>query len=812
MKEFLAKSNGELLETHIKKVLSHFNDFMSIYDDFFNETEKEAIRIACEKHDEGKKNPEFQEKIREKTSNESKKNSENPGKIENKVSNAGERNSEITEKIGNKTAKAYGEIPHGVLSCAFLDEDELGKKFSNDDDWDYFIAVYQAIYNHHTRNFNFSEPEVNDYIENKLKEYLKDDMDIGELNVKSHSYGKLKKQNGVSSNYLYKYFRVKGLLNKFDYAASAVDETYLDGVERAPIDPSDKVRGYLKRKYNAELNKCQRYMAEHSDENLVVTASTGSGKTEGALLWAGKAKTFYTLPLKVSIDAIFLRLRDNGYFSENDLGHLHSDTLSFFYRVEDRKPSRKGEAVHFTETESGDDFQGPFADGFWERGSAFDEIGLLKKRARAFIYPATVCTVDQLFTFVFKAPGLEILPATLSYGKLIIDEIQAYSPEILAYLVCGLKIITEMGGKFCIMTATLPPFLIKALEEEKIAFAEPESFLSDVKRHKIKIIEGDFNYQKIAELGKNKKILVICNTVKRAQQAYDEINRIQNDGGADGNVRVELLHSRFIKDDRFKKEDVFKAVGDKNSGEKGVFISTQIVEASLDIDFDELHTDMSTADSLLQRLGRCYRGREYKEKGANVFVYAAKGNDVKERGIGKVYDKDIYKFSLEFLKEYEFDFSGEGGEKFFTEEEKMKYIEKVYGLERIQNTEYYKTFKRMLKKMSDLQIGDYEKAEAKNKFRDITNVMVIPNIFKDELNAAVDSLRCGKGEEKTCAYDKLKGYSVSISYPSYCRLKKDADFQRVADTDYYFVNLVYDDKKGLTTKIDDEAEAESRFF
>ena len=65
----------------------------------------------------------------------------------------------------------------------------------------------------------------------------------------------------------------------------------------------------------------------------------------------------------------------------------------------------------------------------------------------------------QLFKFVYKALGTEIFAATLKYSKIIIDEIQAYSPSVIAAIIYGLKIVTDMGGKFAIITATFPPVL-----------------------------------------------------------------------------------------------------------------------------------------------------------------------------------------------------------------------------------------------------------------------------------------------------------------------------------------------------------------
>ena len=91
-----------------------------------------------------------------------------------------------------------------------------------------------------------------------------------------------------------------------------------------------------------------------------------------------------------------------------------------------------------------------------------------EQRGKRFSMPLSISTMDQLFDFVFKYMGYEMNLTTLSYSKIVIDEIQMYDPELLAYLIHGLKMITEMGGKVAIMTATLSPFLKRFLFEKKI--------------------------------------------------------------------------------------------------------------------------------------------------------------------------------------------------------------------------------------------------------------------------------------------------------------------------------------------------------
>ena len=172
-----------------------------------------------------------------------------------------------------------------------------------------------------------------------------------------------------------------------------------------------------------------------------------------------------------------------------------------------------------------------------------------------------------------------------------------------------------MGGRYAIITATFPPVLKDFMEQYGLAdrclFADFTEDPDILIRHKVSIQYSEMYLEEIAKQGKTKKVLVICNTVSRAQEVYEKL-RERNDS-------VWLLHSRFIRRDRNLLEQ--KIMEFSESDEAGIWVTTQIVEASLDIDFDILHTEMCTADSLLQRMGRCNRkGRRIPEL-SNIFVY-----------------------------------------------------------------------------------------------------------------------------------------------------------------------------------------------
>ena len=209
-----------------------------------------------------------------------------------------------------------------------------------------------------------------------------------------------------------------------------------------------------------------------------------------------------------------------------------------------------------------------------------------------------------------------------------------YSSDLIAYLILGLHYINKIGGKFAILTATLPEFLIDLLKKENINFKMAEkTFINDRIRHSIKIKHKEIEVETIIEKYNKNKILVICNTVKKAQEIYQNLHN-------EGIENINLLHSRFIKKDRKEKEEKITELGKIENTDYGIWISTQIVEASLDIDYDLLFTELSDINGLFQRMGRCYRNREFKQEGYNCFVF--NGGDKKCSGKVKVIDEKIF--------------------------------------------------------------------------------------------------------------------------------------------------------------------------
>lgn len=691
------------LKEHHKDIVTCAEMFFLEYGEYFTEKEKKLVVEACRIHDLGKVNLVFQAMICPK----------------------------LAEKFYIDVRKTQ-QIPHGFLSAVTisLDEfDDLSELFSDKD----FGPFITAVYYHHDREDHYNSPAIRKYAEKyymkQIEEYL--NRKIRKLNC-SNLDDLLFRNNVYTGKYIpdsnawKEYLLIKGLLNKFDYTVSA-------GYENAEsvIDLHEKklVKNIEKFLNGKELRPAQKFMKMNRDKNLIVIAPTGSGKTEASLLWMNGEKSFYTLPLKVSSNAIYLRIKEN--YEYKDVALLHSDAMAVYLR----------------------EYNGN------------EDIGEKYERSKMLSQPLTVCTVDQLFRFVYRALGTEIFAATLKYSKLVLDEIQAYEPRVIATIIYGLKMIQEMGGKFAIITATFPPVLKYFMEQYGLVegkqyifkdFTGKEYQVEKYPRHKVEIRHSEMNLDEIRLRGKNRKVLVICNTVSKAQKFYKKLE----------GENVWLLHSKYIRRDRAFLER--KIMEFSESGESGIWITTQIVEASLDIDFDILYTEMCTADSLLQRMGRCNRKGRYCPNEANIVVFDNR-NGVSEGKRRSVYEDKLYDRSLELLSKYE--------HILFSEDKKTAYMNEVYSVDGVKETIYFENIQKDLKLFSEIHPTEYSADEA--EVRDIRSVTIVPeNIYVENQNLfeyGVEFLKKPNMSREARSLIKSKLENLTLSLNLYQKFPAEVD-------------------------------------
>ena len=691
------------LKEHHKDIVTCAEMFFLEYGEYFTEKEKKLVVEACRIHDLGKVNLVFQAMICPK----------------------------LAEKFHIDVRKTP-QIPHGFLSAVTisLDEfDDLSELFSDKD----FGPFITAVYYHHDREDHYNSPAIRKYAEKyymkQIEEYL--NRKIRKLNC-SNLDDLLFRNNVYTGKYIpdsnawKEYLLIKGLLNKFDYTVSA-------GYENAEsvIDLHEKklVKNIEKFLNGKELRPAQKFMKMNRDKNLIVIAPTGSGKTEASLLWMNGEKSFYTLPLKVSSNAIYLRIKEN--YEYKDVALLHSDAMAVYLR----------------------EYNGN------------EDIGEKYERSKMLSQPLTVCTVDQLFRFVYRALGTEIFAATLKYSKLVLDEIQAYEPRVIATIIYGLKMIQEMGGKFAIITATFPPVLKYFMEQYGLVegkqyifkdFTGKEYQVEKYPRHKVEIRHSEMNLDEIRLRGKNRKVLVICNTVSKAQKFYKKLE----------GENVWLLHSKYLRRDRAFLER--KIMEFSESGESGIWITTQIVEASLDIDFDILYTEMCTADSLLQRMGRCNRKGRYCPNEANIVVFDNR-NGVSEGKRRSVYEDKLYDRSLELLSKYE--------HILFSEDKKTAYMNEVYSVDGVKETIYFENIQKDLKLFSEIHPTEYSADEA--EVRDIRSVTIVPeNVYVENQNLfeyGVEFLKKPNMSREARSLIKSKLENLTLSLNLYQKFPAEVD-------------------------------------
>lgn len=281
----------------------------------------------------------------------------------------------------------------------------------------------------------------------------------------------------------------------------------------------------------------------------------------------------------------------------------------------------------------------------------------------------TFCTIDQLLASFLGIPySVDGRRANINVGAvvssyLVLDEFHLY-PLIQKQndTTCfGARTTTlsmlrllQSTTRFILMTATFSNTLLnslaKLLNAEIITITHKNLNLIANGRERIfEIASSGMSVDSILD-NHDKCSLVICNTVQRAQEKYWQLK----DRARDLNIEVVLLHSRLTSPDRNARSgcimhELAQAPKEWGSdipygwkqgtyyGKNIIVVATQVVEVGLDISVQTLHTELSPANSLIQRAGRCARFAQQKGR---VIVYPLQDLEGREFS-SRPYDKRI---------------------------------------------------------------------------------------------------------------------------------------------------------------------------
>lgn len=383
----------------------------------------------------------------------------------------------------------------------------------------------------------------------------------------------------------------------------------------------------------AFVEKCP---VRNSPQLFILEDVTGSGKTEASLLLAGRLMAagsgnglFIALPTMATSNAMYNRLAEPPKLNDPPL------YLRLFENTTIPSIVLAHGARHLSET-----FMASVAGSNSEASgeeAAFAQCStwLADNRKKALLADVGVGTLDQALLAVLPARFQSLRLFGLARHILIVDEVHAYDPYMNKLLQNLLTFHAALGGSAILLSATLPTHIrrdfiaafahgcgdrrkplvknggyplatayceVDGVQETAVEATKQRTCTVEVQLL-ADIDEVLRRIEKAANQGKC--VCWVRNTVHDALTAFD---RLRNSVSADNLL---LFHARFVMGDRLDIEKmVIKTFGRKSTAQERrgkVLVATQVVEQSLDLDFDLLITDLAPMDLLIQRAGRLHR-------------------------------------------------------------------------------------------------------------------------------------------------------------------------------------------------------------
>ncbi|GAA1471400.1 CRISPR-associated helicase Cas3' [Corynebacterium felinum] len=378
---------------------------------------------------------------------------------------------------------------------------------------------------------------------------------------------------------------------------------------------------------------------------LLIEAPTGEGKTEAALAAAEILASRFSLsgvtialPTCATSDAMLPRML--AWLSRRLPANSHADTVLSHGKAQFNehyqslfKPFKNGySAIYDSETSTNVTFR----PNSWFTG-----------RKTSTLADFTLGTIDQVLFAALRSKHLVLRHLGFANKVIILDEVHAADAYMTVYLERCLTWFGALGVPVVALSATLPPqrragllqaYRRGALSSKSIKY-DDEQHASDcamwsaesgypliscvtATTSELKVLAPSGRTQNflIEYLGFETELLahriadearfggcigVVCSTVDRAQSIYKDLLTLLDD-----DTELVLLHSRFLGFERRRIEKGLVERLGRNSSKrphKLVVVSTQIIEQSMDIDFDLIFSDIAPIDLIFQRAGRLHR-------------------------------------------------------------------------------------------------------------------------------------------------------------------------------------------------------------
>ena len=553
----------------------------------------------------------------------------------------------------------------------------------------------------------------------------------------------------------------KSVLHYCDWIASSgnLNYKYVSGVDNRAITQKMSV---INSRFK-EWSLFQLKAANAWNQNIFVQISTGQGKTEAAVLWSTNnnqnQKILFLLPTMVTTNKMWKRMCR--FFDGNDnVGLSHSSAQYLL------KKNSEIEA---------------------------EDLRQHYLYNRTFFKPVTVATVDQIIYSFFNWGYWVLTSAASCNARIIIDEIHIYDAYTFGLILQIIEFLRPYNTKFAIMSASLPNILKVELEKVLPEYALIQEPSHDEKqRHLIEVRESlieDNLSEVITHFNHGRKVLIVCNTIAKAKEIFNSLTSICYD-------KKMLYHSQFILLDKNKKEQTLEEISEISGG--FVAICTQIVEVSLDIDFDVLITENAPIDAIIQRLGRVNRKGlinkripDYDFAPVIITRESEKSRKYVYKNLDTVLSETFNQLSSR-VKEN----AGNFNEKDFKDLVNIIYTKESLGKSYFNEIDEARSFIKkvisdVLKNVFTLNIDDAQLNKISSRKQDYITVEAVTVKHFQQMN--FDEIVAVKD------YDILKEYILKVPL----HIAKKNKIRVINDTNIYILDLGYNESEGLLLSTDD---------
>ena len=425
---------------------------------------------------------------------------------------------------------------------------------------------------------------------------------------------------------------------------------------------------------------------------VIVEAPMGEGKTEAAMYLAqhfagrlGQHGCYFALPTQATSNQMFSRVRaflEKARVGEVNLQLLHGHAA---LSAEFHTLREKAEESYPSKVYGG-------TEGAVERDEASTVVAAewFTYRKRGLLAPFGVGTVDQALMAVLQTRHYFVRLFGLAGKTVVIDEVHAYDAYMTTLMERLLEWLASLGSSVVLLSATLPSVRREALAAAYMrglgtstqgtgsasyprlicasAHGQDAREISVSERSRRRVAlewldPASLGERLAAMLAGGGCAAVICNTVGRAQEVYRSLKPFFPAVADDGEPELMLFHARYPFEQRDLREKralvrFGKPDGTVDFGEsaprpvkrpaRAVIVATQVIEQSLDLDFDLMLSEFAPLDLILQRVGRLHRHSRVRPEGLKaprMFLIQPelRDGDVPDFGSGTeaVYDRHI---------------------------------------------------------------------------------------------------------------------------------------------------------------------------